>query len=879
MRGVSNNSCGSSDVSAGVLLLLKMCRHNLHISNAPSARSPGPRSSYRARRSFSLKRPLSANYGLQHTYPVSRLLLTVFCILPLLALTSCTTLPTPAAYAPWSYADLRLLDPADAPQPTHDLLAVYTRQIDQELQIRLDLLDHAARPDYDLYLALDTAPGGTSGLPIDGHASLDWDTLLVIPATGKMQALDASMQPRPGVALSVIRDPVLDTAVISLNQAVFPPVRLQVFLTPSGATTMADQTGPLSSTGQPPAPARTLFAFWNTYPAYTPATALRRWNGAHTGPLGGSHGLSILLNAARRQGIPLALLDLKNPASLSALDYTNSLNLVQDMAERGQLILPDVIPDLLPTNDPALAGLPAQIIAEQRLTARHFGLPSTPFAAAPLTFIPSSSALSLIFARALSPLPTLGDAPETGEILSPTSISSYQNQRLLLIPSDLHQVEQATRDGPSLDVRRSLIETALAAARPGGESLVLPLGGSLPESTWGAAGPAQASFRYILAHPWIQLLDAQGLLALPVAPTTLPGPSTALAPVVQPLSPEQPALSPEQNAALLHALRQAPDNALRQAAWQAYLALFAPVYPAPLELPALRAVYAGQVWSLLTGADWAADPTPQADCAADPDHDGQAECILSSQDFYAQFEIESGALTHLFTLDQGGEGLPTAPRQAHQIIGPSSQFITGLSDASGWDLSRGLAADPGVFAGAFVQPPGPAGSNAAYRAEIIPESKLVFTAPDGSARKIFQLTSDGIQFSLEAAPGTPSLPLSIPLALDPWQRFQPGWAGAYHAITIPQGWQWSLAPGLAVQVISTATPTVQTFNDSRPLLSRSENPDLDYPPAHTLPFPLGLVNLSAPGSYDVQIKVIQTNHPGPTPPANGIFLRHSALIP
>ena len=59
---------------------------------------------------------------------------------------------------------------------------------------------------------------------------------------------------------------------------------------------------------------------------------------------------------------------------------------------------------------------------------------------------------------------------------------------------------------------------------------------------------------------------------------------------------------------MLEALSQAPDNSLSQAAWQAYLALFAPVYPAPEELPALRANYRGQVWSLLEAARWAEHP-------------------------------------------------------------------------------------------------------------------------------------------------------------------------------------------------------------------------------------------------------------------------------
>ncbi len=799
---------------------------------------------------------------------MSKLFCTILLISGLLTLTSCVSLPARAAYAPWVYTDLRLLDPAGEEQPTRDLIAVYTRQMDGDVQIRLDLLDHAPLPDYDLYLALDTSPGGTYDLPIDARAALEWDTLLVIPASGELQALDAVLQPRPGVALSVVRDSVLDTIVVSLRQAIFPPTRLQVFLTPPGASSVADQAGPVSSQAQPPAPARVLFAFWNSYPAYTPATALRRWNGAHTGPLGGSHGLGILLHAARQQGIPLALLDLKSPASLAALDYAGKLDQVQDMVRRGLLILPEDIPDLLSVGEPTFDDLPGQVIARQRRIARRFGLPDSAFAFAPLDALPWRPFTNFVFARlpAGQPLlPTSGDMPGTAVlipsaskdrteaegVLAPSYLVSRQGQRVLFLPADLQKAEQATLDGPSLEIRRAWVETALAAGQANGRAALLLLGGSLPESAWGAAGPAQASFRYLRAHPWIQPLDAQGLLGTAaVAMAAGFQPTTGYPPDAQPYSFNRPDLSPEQNLALLHALQQAPDNALGQAAWQAYQALFAPVYPTSPDLPALRSAYVGQVWSLLEAAKWAANPTRQATCTADPDGDGYPECVLSSQSMYAQFEIDAGALAYLFALDNSVQNGAAAPRQAHQMIGPTSQFITGLSDPNEWDLSRGLAADPAAISGAFAGPGG------GYRVETPPGEGVVFVSPDNQVRKHYRLAPDGIDISVETAVVAPGMAMKIPLALDAWRRFQPGWAGAYHAAPLSQGWQWELEPGLAVQIISSAASSLQTFNDSRPLLADAENPNLDYPPAHTLPFPYGLVNVSVTGSFDLQIRFI-----------------------
>ncbi len=257
--------------------------------------------------------------------------------------------PAPSILAPWSYADLRLLDPADADLPSHDLVAVYLRRSGDDLQLRLDLLAGVDRLDYDLYLALQTGLGGTHRLPIQTQAGLAWDTLLVIPAAGPLQVLTPAGASRPGAALSVFRDPVDDAVLISLHLPIpipgsslslaASPLQLQVFLTPAGSTpndglpSLADQTSILRSNDPPPAPANLLLAFWDVYPAYTPATALRRWDGAHTGPLGGHHGLYNLLRTANAAGVPLALLDLKDPASLSALDYAGGLELVRQMVE------------------------------------------------------------------------------------------------------------------------------------------------------------------------------------------------------------------------------------------------------------------------------------------------------------------------------------------------------------------------------------------------------------------------------------------------------------------------------------------------------------------------------------------------------------------
>ncbi len=231
----------------------------------------------------------------------------------------------------------------------------------------------------------------------------------------------------------------------------------------------------------------------------------------------------------------------------------------------------------------------------------------------------------------------------------------------------------------------------------------------------------------------------------------------------------------QDNSALLKALSERPANALAEAAWQAALALYAPVYPYSTDLPALRANYRGQVWSLLEAAGWVEQPVGTNRCNVDPDRDGQPECILASEQFYAQFEIESGGLTYLF--QRQADGIKTA----HQIIGPTSQLISGLSDPQSWDLRGGLSADPAVIPGAFAE------NGTSYQATLS-GGQLTFTSADHTSQKIYMLQREGLRATFRTA-----LPknLQIPLLLDSWMRFAPGWSAQYQREELPSGWKVS----------------------------------------------------------------------------------------
>jgi hypothetical protein len=692
----------------------------------------------------------------------------------LLVTASCASSPMDR---PWVYADLRALGSLDAPSPATDILAVYTRTTNLTVDLRVDLLDINAGDQYNLKIAFwDNRDFSQDPLMID------------ISSTGMVHT-SGIRTGHPNIWPRVIQNDSLDTITVNLNRSF---IGRRFWLDVSTYTTdpnkLADVVYDVRSDAQPPvnrAPA--LVAFWDAFPVTTPTQALRRWDGAHTGPVGQRHGLLYILEAAGQSGVPVALLDLKNPASLAALDFMGNVPEITDLYNRGLLILPDVV-----------YGEPAAVALDfSRTATAGFGLPSSQFVYTPSSD-PSalSAALSGYHARFLP----LADA---------THLANSGGRRLIPLPGS--DAIQATSDGPSLEVRRALIAVAIS---PDPTDLVV-LGGSLPLSTWGDSDMAFPTFEWIAAHPWIQPLGSQDLLTFPVQKL----------PVVSPLA----VISPP----WLDELLSAPRNSITQSAWQTYLTLTAVTADKPLQT--LRRDYLGQVGELLAAANWANNPVARVDCKDDLNGDGQAECILANQKYFAILEPSGARLTQLFYMGENGP---------HQVVGPSSQFDVGLSDRSEWRLGNGEAADPSVIPGAFADD---TDTWMNYSSTITTDG-IVFATPDGSRVKTYRLTGNGIQVLYQTH--TP-VSTRIPLALDP-QAFYSGPTNYLAALT-PHAWTWSRSGGTTVEVRTDAVLSAEGFISAIPFLSFHENPNLEYPKGNYLPFPLSVVTIQGNKNFSVVI--------------------------
>jgi len=476
----------------------------------------------------------------------------------------------PSTSQPWAGA-LRALDPADTTDPAQDITALYLREQDDQLQVRVDLLDFHNLHDLSIDIRIEdpTSPGKE---PYTIHI------------------------PSESLPARITLDPLLDTVIVEVPSSEIPS-RPRV-----GVSTAEEELTGLTLDG--PVPDQTaplLLTFYDTFAGRFPAEALRSWDGAHTGPRGERHGLKHLLEAAEKYQAPIVLLDLKDPESLSALDAMGVLPQIQRIQAMDLLTLPQTSAD-----------------------KAQFGLPASVYLFSPGLTRQSISKYRFQFSTNPSHLHRWFGFPEGTFTTIPIATES--------------DTTQPTPDGPSLEVRRALLETALN----GDEKDLLVLGGSLRDSTWGSPDMVGPTLAYFTSRPYIHLLTADTLIHFPAKFG-------------------KPALGSPPRDEPVRQLEMHYEN---------------------LTQPVLDFV-----------ANWRGSPL--SSCETDIDQDGQPECVLANGGYLAVLDPEGARLTYLFAVRRVGNPL-------HQLIGPSWQVAVGLSNPSEWNLSAGEAADPGAYPGAFA---------------------------------------------------------------------------------------------------------------------------------------------------------------------------------
>lgn len=753
-----------------------------------------------------------------------------------LIVVSCSPLEEISPSETWKSSQLRLISNHGSVPADIDMIAAYTREAGSDIQIRLDFLDLTFESDIDIFIALDTGPGGTTQLPNGHHADVFWDTLLVIPQAGMPQVISyippghgdntssssENLVIRTDIIPRIIRVPWQDTVIISINKMALPQYHirsnLQVFSAQSGMGLQIDKTVPFKFSSPSPSPAPLVLAFWNTYPAYSPAQALRRWDGAHTGPFGERHGLAILLDNVSKTSVPVVLLDLRNPLSLNAIDAIGGLPQILDLQSKNLLILPDMLPGspgfpLFPRGLPSWGS--NYFVRDSNNKSMSFGLHTSQ-----ILYTPDQKKTEALDYRVIFK----NDFGSTRESLA--------SNQFLPIPGQAIDQQAATPEGLTLSLRKSLLENALKMNHAADVYPLIIIGGDFSESSFGDPQSARATLNYIANHPWIAPLGHEDLLNLPKVfeAETFPEEMGTI---------PTASFSPSNVLSTLPVPEHDSQNPLFQSAWESAITIYSALPPEPDSLLELRSVYSGQPGIVLEAARWASDPKSRSDCAADPDQDGLFECILASEDKFGIFDLEGGRLIAYYQIIN---------QTVHQIIAPTSQFIVGTGDPSTWLLDAGEGADTEGIHGAFAdsQPPW-----AIYEYEI-GENHLIISSPGNDIVKRFSLTENGLRIDYQS-PG--SIEVRIPIAVDPWERFTPGWKDLYQGNMIPGGYELKFSELIQVEVLTDAQIEAAIFNQSPATFDIPENPNFDYPDGHYLPHPVAVTRLNSSGSFSVDLNV------------------------
>ena len=727
--------------------------------------------------------------------------LSILLLLSFLLLSSCggprnVELPTAGG---WQHADLRLILPDGETASEYDLVAASVKLSGAELLVRLDVLDMQPETRLQAYLVVDDRPGGSRALPFEAQTELEWDLLVSAPPDRPAVVLAPDGTRTLGRLPWLATNDLDDTLIFHLPSAQINSgsARFQAFVSGAGAEKVEDSSPIFTFDGATPAAAPLLLTFWNSLPAGSAAQAMRRWNGAHTGPEGHRHGLYQLLRAAEDSGVPVALLDLKNPESLAGMDLVGGLDLAQQMDSAGLLLLPEVV-----YGDPQTAKASLEMT---RRVAAQYG-----FATSKMLYGPADAATSGQFEVVFSP---------SGNPLQMTG-----STRRIPLPDGAAYTQPATATGPAVEIRRAL----LAAARSGGQLMVL--GGSLPDTAWADAVYAAPTLNYFARHAWINPLDAAGVLALPAQQSDALLPTGCADLLCTPPLADDPA-------SLRDALQKLPAGSSRDLALQMYLQLTSQA--ADPQRARLQANLLPQVHYLLTAANWAQQPAESSACQPDPA--GGEVCVLASQTAIALLHSRGARLVYLGSI--GANGL-------RQWIGPGSQFAAGLGDSSQWKLDAGEFSDPRGIPGAFIEDQN---TQEIYQAQASP-GEVVFTAASG-AQKRYRLEKVGLSVEYAEFPASTIL---IPLAPLPQVRQQPGWSDAYSLSTSEDGKtvRYGIA-GSGVVELNSSGPALgsTTFFDAGAWLRQSEDPDHAYPPGHFQPIPLAVISAFAEGSFTIRISV------------------------
>lgn len=721
----------------------------------------------------------------------------------------------------WNYDDLILLDPADAKKPEQDIIALYTRIIGDSFQIRIDFVDLFSLNRADIYIPIDTNEGGSNSIftvagtiPFD----IDWDYLIIMPAEGLVKVVDRNYLLVSGLELLISMDNSNDNLTISFNRNKLPInwnlSRIQVLCALKNKITVVEKTKPVFIDNPPPPKARVMFLFWNVFNAKTPSQTLRAWAGAHSGPLRDRHGLSYLIDAARNTNTPIFLMGLLNQDSISALDYIDSLSQIRELEKKGIIGLIDenlffnvIYADETYPDDEA-----------PRLINKIFDIyPNINF-----DWIAKTLNLSVL----------------KDNFVNNNSLEyfiGYSDYAKLMNFTEFCPLHLSEIDYPLDNLKnflrcKSILINSTITPAP---SLII-VGGDFSASLLGNPAFNTLFFQFIQNLPWIEVLSATDIVS---SISDYSARNISIENIDYEQSFAYSSLSSLQNKIYFDLLRS-PANQMSYEATRIFTDMSRPGIKGNKSLESL---YISQIGHLLKASKWADHPVSINDCTVDIDYDNAKECILANSQIFMSIEPQGGYIPFIFFKNLSG---------MHQLIGPTWEFILGISDPSEWDLSQGLLADPGQILGALEDD----GRYLNMYDANNSENRIELSTADKTITKFISIENNKVIFNIINNRASPSSS-RIPIVLDPWIRYQPNWGDQYYLSVRSKDIIWGIKDGISLE-ISTFTPfEFFSFNSSKAEMLLPENPNFDYPPGHYLPYPINLLEIQSGKEYTIELLI------------------------
>jgi hypothetical protein len=598
-----------------------------------------------------------------------------------------------------------------------------------------------------------------------------------------------------------------------------------------------DVIGPVLSDAHDPRSVNLALLFWDAFRGETPALALRSWNGAHSGPAGERFGLQYLLQAAQKYNLPLNLVDLQSPANLAALDFLGLWSEIKGLVDQGLLYFPATLPEdfQLAAHSPAIT----RTLLDDREAIRFaYGLESSVWLSIDS---PQLSPADIELARQLGFQGLITIAGDWMDHKDPGLMTDFKGLLVLSRPRTDTETSEGYDHGLNLEWRKALLEHALTGTPAG--SLVL--GGSLPGTFWGDPVVADEALAWIAAHPWIEVVRL-GELSRRVSPQ----PVMHLPSGLEPVTSSEPTVSglilDDSELPRNYLDRMALDLYARASSMRICLPKTDPRWddswqtcdqPPANSLNRLREFALDDVGVLNYAARWARETAcspggrPTRSDSVDLDQDGIIEAVLYNSSMLAVLDPAGGRVRMLFGC--------TPAYGVSMLIGPRSLEAIGLSDPSRWELDgNGIpeTADP-LLAGAVLSSPD---ARWTFNQRMTGQG-ILFQHPEGHLQILVSLLDNTLRMEYRSSrPDQTTAEISLLVA--PERLEAPGFRGAYRIARQDSGVRIWVQPGPELRVgLPGPLWSSDSFLDSPAAERSAEDPNLELPLGHYLPFPFMLL--------------------------------------